>query len=214
MTNPALDLAGSQFGFLTVLRRAGTSLRGNRALWECVCICGRAVVRESQSLRSKQRPNPKHCGCRRGEHIQTHGMTHSRPYRIWLHMRRRCCDPSHKDFRNYGARGIMVCPAWMDSFLGFWADMAEGYAPALTLGRMDNNGPYSPENCRWETVKTQSNNTRNNVVLETSKGRMTLTQAAEMFGIPKGTLHARISRYGWAIDAALTTPVARRKSTT
>lgn len=130
-------------------------------------------------------------------------MTNTVLYFKWAGMRERCYTPSCKDYKNWGARGITVCLRWRDSFLNFQADMAPTYKPGLTLGREDNNGPYSPENCRWETAKQQANNTRCNVFIETPKGRMTVKQAAEAYGIKPVTLHARLRRYGWTVDRAL-----------
>lgn len=212
MVMPALDLSGQVFGYLTVLERHGTSTGlAKKATWLCRCTCGQTVVRESQSLRSRHRPNAKHCGCMAGKWNVTHGMSQSRHFGAWSHMRRRCNNPQDKDFLNYGARGITVCARWNVSFKAFWEDMGPSYQDGLTLDRIDNNGPYSPENCRWATAKQQGRNTRFNVWLDTPKGRMTLTEASEKFGIKKATLHARRFR-GWPPDSLLA-PL-RPKSTT
>jgi hypothetical protein len=84
--------------------------------------------------------------------------------------------------------------------------MGPNYADTLTLDRIDVNGPYSPENCRWATPTEQANNTRFSVKIETPDGLMTITEAANHYGLKKVTLHARIRRYGWSIERALTTP--------
>ena len=132
-------------------------------------------------------------------------MSETRPYRIWQGMRERCTNPADKDYPNYGGRGIGVCAPWLESFQNFWNDMRHGYEDNLTLGRVRNSGPYSPENCRWETGRQQSNNKRNNVIVETPMGQMTLTQAARAYGLAVGTLHARIYRYKWDVQTALST---------
>lgn len=214
MAMPAKDLTGKMFGYLTVIARHGTSKgKAKKATWLCRCACGTEVIRESQSLRSKHRPNARHCGCRSGEHTTVHGMSRTRPYRIWRGMVRRCTDANNKDFRNYGARGVLVCDRWRQSFSSFWDDMGPLYLPGLTLGRVDNNGPYSPENCRWETAKEQARNTRVNRLIETPAGTMTMTQASEIFGIAKGTLFARVVRYRWPTERALTEPVVKKRTT-
>lgn len=99
-----------------------------------------------------------------------------------------------------------MCEPWLASFATFWLDMEAGYSDTLTLDRIDVNGPYRPENCRWATVKEQSNNTRKSRMLDTPKGLMTVTQAAEAYGLKTVTLHARLFRYGWELERALTTP--------
>lgn len=206
MAHPALELTGKQFGYLTVLKRHGTTSGATqKATWLCLCDCGTEVVRESQSLRSRHRPNARHCGCRHGSLLVQHGMSETRPYRIWQGMRERCTNPADKDYPNYGGRGIGVCAPWLESFQNFWNDMRHGYEDNLTLGRVRNSGPYSPENCRWETGRQQSNNKRNNVIVETPMGQMTLTQAARAYGLAVGTLHARIYRYKWDVQTALST---------
>lgn len=212
MSNPALDLRGQRFGFLTVLRRQGSSTGLTRkARWLCRCDCGTEVTRESQYLRAKHRPAPRHCGCQHGN--KRHAMSDTRPYRIWHGMRGRCLNPLDKDWRNYGARGITVCEAWVQSFAAFWSDMSSTYQPWLTLGRVDNSAGYSKANCRWETPQEQGNNTRANVMLNTPLGRMTLQQAATAYGLKAVTLGARLQRYGWSLERALTTPVPQRCTT-
>lgn len=203
MAMPAKDLTGQRFGYLTVVRRAGTNA-SKCATWVCRCDCGKEVVRESQYLRTAHRPAPRSCGCRHGN--ARHMMSRSRPHQIWANMKRRCANRNGKDWRNYGGRGVVVCERWLESFENFWADMQHGYEAGLTLGRIDNHGPYSPQNCRWETPAQQSNNRRTNVLLDTPRGRMTTAQAAREFGLKPVTLYARLNRYGWPLEKALLTP--------
>jgi hypothetical protein len=125
-------------------------------------------------------------------------------------MRRRCQDPKYPDYKNYGARGITVCPEWARSFEAFWTDMGPMYKDKLTLDRIDNDGPYSPENCRWADWATQGNNKRTNVRITTPDGEMTVSEAARHYGIKTVTLHARLFRYKWPMEKALVPP----KSTT
>ena len=203
MANPAKDLIGQTFGFLTVTKRAGTTVNtvNQCATWKCECKCGNVVIRRSQYLRAPHRTHPRSCGCQHGN--RTHGGSHSVLFYKWEGMRERCYNPSCKDYRNWGARGITMCKRWRDSFKNFRADMEATYRPGLSLGRKDNNGPYSPQNCRWETAKQQANNTRRSVFIDTPKGRMTVTQAAEAYSLKKVTLHARLYRYGWTVARAL-----------
>ena len=210
--NAAKDLTGQKFGFLTVLARQGTSGgKTKKARWLCQCDCGKQVVRESQYLRTPHRPGPRHCGCQHGN--KTHAMSGTRPYQIWLNMRRRCLDKTDKDWLNYGGRGIRVCRRWATSFEAFWEDMGPTYVVGTTLERKNNNGPYSRANCRWATPQEQSNNTRRTVWLKTPKDLLTLEQAALAYGLRSGTLGARLKRYGWTLRKALETPGRQRYST-
>jgi len=205
MGMPAIDLTGKVFGYLTVLHRAPHTAQ-NRAHWLCQCVCGRQVVRQSQSLREKRRPNAKHCGCRHKLINVRHHMSYTRPYRIWIHMRRRCTDPKFKDYPNYGGRGITVCAQWLESFDNFWADMCLGYSDLLSLGRKDNSQGYCPDNCRWETQTQQARNTRSNVWIVTPRGRMTVADAADAYNISRYTIYGRL-KSGWSDIAAVMTPV-------
>ena len=203
MAMPARNLTGQRFGYLTVLERVGSS-KSNTATWLCRCECGNEVVRVSQYLRAKHRTHPRSCGCHHGN--ETHKQAQTPLYNVWVNMRRRCVDSSDKDWPNYGGRGITVCDRWMRSFQNFHDDISAGYKKGLTLGRVDNDGPYSPENCRWETPKQQANNRRSSKFVETPKGRMTVTEAARAYGLKKVTLEARLGRYGWPLEKALLTP--------
>lgn len=110
----------------------------------------------------------------------------------WKNMMGRCHSKAHRQYRNYGGRGIVVCSRWHDYWL-FKADL--GHCPAgHSLDRIDNNGPYSPENCRWASPKTQTSN-RRNVHLVTVGGReVTLKDAASMLGVSYNTLWGRVKR--------------------
>lgn len=127
----------------------------------------------------------------RGE-ITTHNSTKTRLYKIWDGMRDRCKRQSHKHYKDYGGRGITVCEAWED-FKTFaeWA-IAHGYKNTLTLDRIDYNGNYEPDNCRWVTMKEQARNKRNNHCVNVDGKTMTLSECAEKYGIPKSTIRWRI----------------------
>lgn len=137
-------------------------------------------------------------------HGQTCGGKRTQTYEAWRHMRKRCENPRHPYYADYGGRGIEVCERWRH-FAGFFADMGE-CPKGLTLDRIDNSLGYSPENCRWTTRKVQQNNRRTNRLL-THRGRtLTVTQWADHLGVGKTTLFQRL-RYGWSVEKALTRAV-------
>lgn len=161
-------------------------------MWECLCECGTKHVVCGTSLRNGA---IKSCGCLhreaaaiQGVNSRTHGMTGTRQYRVWTNMQSRCYNKNASSYRNYGARGIVVCDRWRSSFELFWEDMRLGYMPGLQIERKDVNGNYEPENCTWATPKEQARNTRQNILIDTPWGRMTIAEAADISGISQSTL--------------------------
>jgi hypothetical protein len=134
----------------------------------------------------------------------THGMTGSRTFKTWDAMRYRCNNPQSKDYPNYGGRGIRVCDRWLNSFEAFLADMGERPS-GMTLDRIDGDGDYCKENCRWATPLQQNRNRRSNVILEFQGDAGPISYWAEKVGLERKTLEYRI-RVGWDVERALTTP--------
>lgn len=213
MPHPAKDLTGQRFGYLTVISRAGSTTGKTKcATWLCRCDCGNQVVRVSQYLRKQERAHPRSCGCHHGN--ETHKMSQSRVFSNYYNMLRRCYAQKDKDFQNYGGRGITVCERWRESFENFWEDMGPTHQPGLSLDRVDNNGPYSPENCRWTTRSVQANNQRTNRVVDTPNGKMSLADAARAVGMTPGTVYNRVITLKWPLEAALATPVRQSRCMT
>ena len=121
-------------------------------------------------------------------------------------MKTRCTNPNHEAYHNYGGRGISICDEWMNDFQAFydWA-MANGYSDDLSIDRIDNDGNYCPENCRWATDKEQCNNQRSNHLITYNGKTQTIKQWAADLGIKRVTLQARLTRYHWDVEKALTT---------
>ena len=124
----------------------------------------------------------------------------------------RCTNANDRAFPDYGGRGIHVCDRWAESFENFLVDMGE-IPPRMQLDRIDNDGPYSPENCRWVTAKENCRNRRSNVFVEHQGQRKTIAEWAEVTGLERKTLEYRI-RAGWSAEKALNTPsITNRKKT-
>lgn len=161
------DLTGRRFGRLTIVCRAGSCAHGR--VWKCVCECGNIAYADTARLNSG---NTTSCGCYHKEMlaahnkaIATHKDSQSRLYAVWHSMKLRCNCKTHKDYGNYGARGISICNEWQ-KYENFkkWA-LENGYdkdAPygKCTIDRINVDGNYCPDNCRWVNIKIQSNNRR------------------------------------------------------
>ena len=127
-------------------------------------------------------------------------------YHSWQDMIYRCTNSNYKDYKNYGGRGIGVCELWLD-FENFNNDMGIDWRPGLTLERKNNNKGYSLVNCYWATRIEQARNRRNNHFIFYDGKSQCLAVWAEETGMAWATLYARICRYDWTVEQALTTPV-------
>lgn len=143
--------------------------------------------------------------------LRSHGLSYSPEYRAWQTMRLRCSNPKNAAWPNYGGRGITVCEAWLDDPTRFYRDMGPKPSPKHELDRIDNDGPYSPENCRWVLRKVNDRNRRSNRRLTHDGQTRTLAEWSECTGIATSVISHRL-RAGWSISLALTTP-PRAKAT-
>jgi hypothetical protein len=145
----------------------------------------------------------KSCGCIIGKHKRTHGGTGTAEFRIWDSMRRRCSDPAHPSYADYGGRGIRVCERWQD-FAAFRADMGVRPSPDHSIDRFPNNdGDYEPGNCRWGTRIDQSNNRRSSRTLTINGETLTMAQWERRTGLKPGTVFKRLAQ-GWPAERAAT----------
>lgn len=145
---------------------------------------------------------------------QTHGMTKTKLFDVWQSMKQRCNDKNHKSYKDYGGRGITVFYNWLgkEGFINFhnWS-MENGYKEGLTIDRIDTNGNYEPNNCRWVDILTQANNKRNNRLLTYKGITDTIPNWARKYNIKAGTLYWRITN-NWDIEKALNLETKRGRN--
>ena len=201
-----IDITGQRFGRLTVLRLDKIDKRGEK-FWLCQCDCGNTASVSSYKLRTGY---TRSCGCLQQEHRKEgfnrkHGMADTKLYVIWQNMKHRCTDPKNMMFKHYGGRGITVCQEWLSGFEQFlkWAESA-GYYEGLSLERINVNGNYEPNNCKWIT-KTQQYLNRTDSHFLTAFGRtQTIKEWADESGIKYDTIERRVNQYGWSAEKAVT----------
>jgi len=203
-----IDILGQRFGKLTVVQMTERQNQKQSCMWLCQCDCGGNKVVPSHHLRQGL---VTHCGCTRHvTHFKsgTHFKTKTPVYRAWRGIKERCKNPHDKRWGYYGGRGITVCDRW-SSFENFYADMGDP-PPGTSLDRIDNNGPYSPENCRWATSKQQQRNKRNNRIVSYNGESLPISEWCEKLSIGYQVLYFRIT-HGWSIERALLQPIRPRK---
>jgi hypothetical protein len=189
------DLTGQRFGKLTVISRNKDNSKSGNARWNCLCDCGNTAIVIGSKLRSGY---TKSCGCARKSDV-AQGYAGTRLYKIWRGMFRRCYKKDSDNYKYYGGRGITICKEWRE-FIVFrnWA-LSNGYADNLTIDRIDPNKKYSPNNCRWATIKEQQNNKTNNSYLEYKGKSFTYSQFADYLHVPYWTIVNQL-KLGWTIE--------------
>lgn len=201
------DLTGQRFGKLIVIERAENYIQPNgqkKTKWKCICDCGNEIVTVGHNL---TRGVCTSCGCVRKEKVikmnKTHGKSNHILYSKWEHIKDRCLNPNDKGYKNYGGRGIKICDEWIDSFETFYNwSMQNGYKEGLTIDRIDVNGNYEPSNCRWVTMKEQSNNKRNNIYIEYNGEIKTLKQWCDELNMNYKKIHNRLYKLKWEVTRA------------
>ena len=196
---------GDKFGKWTIIEEIAPKIisRKPRRMFRCQCECGNIGEVQLACLRNGHSTS---CECeqkRRAAETQTkHGLTDKHPlYLTWKNMKKRCNYPNASEYKNYGGRGICVCEEWSDSFQSFydWA-INNGWSRELTIDRIDTDGNYCPENCRWANVETQMNNTTKNHYIEYNGNTYTLSTLSKHLNIPYNIVRYRLSRCKWAVE--------------
>jgi hypothetical protein len=184
-----IDLTGQKYGKLIVLGYSHTKYE--KCFWKCRCECGNETIVCGRYLRTG---HTKSCGCQRRNRKPIHGMAGTRIYGIWRSMKVRTNPNNSAKHPYYSGRGIGLFDEWKD-FTAFyeWA-MANGYRDNLSIDRIDVNGNYEPENCRWATLLEQGRNKRNNHLVLVNGEKITVSELSEKSGISNSCLMARIRR--------------------
>lgn len=213
MSNKFIDMEGMQFGRLTVIKRVPTPKHLRVTHWECRCECGNLITTSRPNLITGHTTS---CGCYALEtkignkHRETHNESRTRLYHIWQSMKQRCYDKNHEGYEWYGGRDIKIYDEWME-YINFskWAK-ANGYKTNLTIDRIDVNGNYEPNNCRWATIKQQNRNKTTTRYIELDGTKKSLGEWSEILDIPMNTIINRLDR-GCDAKEALDTNYKRRR---
>lgn len=201
------DLTGRRFGRLTVvgiseIKEVRRKSRINRyAMWNCACDCGGIHIANSYDLKSGK---TKSCGCLARENLikcrTKHGLSDTRLYGIYTGIKNRCYNKNEPSYGNYGGRGIRMCEEWRNDFFSFYEwSLSNGYDESLsskqcTIERIDVNGDYCPENCKWIPMRQQGWNKRNTRYVTYEGRSMSVAEASELSGINAKTIYTRLSR--------------------
>lgn len=200
------NLINKKFNKLLVIDKAFTKNR--EVYWKCICECGNTIYVSTANLNSNR---VKSCGCLKLERLlersTTHNKSKTRIYHIWKSMRQRCYNENDYSYKNYGGREIKVCDEWYNDFTAFYNwSIEHNYQENLTIDRIDNNGNYEPENCRWVSKLIQSNNTRFNKYITINNETKSLADWCRYYNLNYNSVEQRINRYHWEPSKALLTP--------
>ena len=203
---PTIEV-GQKYGRLTVISFDGIYSTNRKYVyykkWLCRCECGNICSVLDSCLKNG---HTRSCGCYSRDltiaRSTTHGKNKTRTHRIWNAMKERCSKESQYGYKNYGGRGIKICSRWLNSFENFFTDMGEcpdGYS----LERIDVNGDYCPENCKWIPMRDQSLNTRRTKYIPYKGEMKSVSYVAREIGMPYHTLYGRIFNYGFSVEEAI-----------
>jgi len=193
------DLTGQTFSRLTVLKISDRRGKKNEIYWNVICICGKQKNVEGSSLK---KGTAQSCGCLTIDSATKHGMEGSKIYRVWDRIKQSCTNPHRKEWNDYGGRGITLCQEW-HKFIPFkdWA-FANEYKEGLTIDRIDNDKGYSPDNCRFITMRENTQNRRSTIlnaeiVKSIRSSNLKRIELAKLYGCSLSMIHAILQNRTW-----------------
>ena len=219
-TSRMKDITGRRYGRLVVIEFEYKYK--NQSFWLCQCDCGKLIVTRINALNMGRTTS---CGCYKFEKASEsakarnfkHGLTSETNvecrelFHTWNNMRQRCSNSNRPDYRWYGGKRVKVCPEWSENFKSFYDWACEnGWESGLTLDRIDPNGDYCPENCRWTTWQVQQNNTTRNHMVEYQGKSQSLADWCRELNLPYRTIRSRLNLLKWDAIKAFETPIIPR----
>ena len=200
------NLRGKRFGKWTVIEYAGHSK------WLCRCDCGAEKEIKTGELRFGSTHMCRKCTAKEQRKITTHGESNTKLYHVYYGMHQRCENKNAQYYNRYGGRGIKVCEEWSgeNGYINFrnWA-FESGYAEGKTIDRINNDGGYEPQNCRWVGTIENANNTSTNRYIEINGETKSIAEWARHYNVPYHLFRGRYVLSNWTLEATLNTPVAR-----
>jgi len=203
---PINDFIGKRYGRLTVLKQLPSIKKGTdvRRVVLCLCDCGNEKEKKIKEL---ENGSTKSCGCLHSDRAKVfnkkHGGCNTSEYRSWQGLKSRVFNKKNKKYPNYGGRGIVICDRWKDSFENFLKDIGKKPTGKYTIGRIDNDGDYCPENCRWENDFQQAQNKTNNTKILYNGELKCIDTLARECGVERRKFRWRISK-GLNIEQSIT----------
>lgn len=204
---PASEFLGTKYSHFTIVKDMGIKKGGRFVL--ALCDCG---IEKQVRLADIKCGSSTNCGCIRRKKMSeintSHGLSTDPLYSVWQGIKDRCYRKTNEKYDRYGGRGIVVCEEWKNDFKAFydWA-MEKGWRQGLEIDRENNDGIYSPVNCRVTTVIVNRRNTSSNRMLEYNGEKKCLSEWAEIIGISQDTLKDRVGKLKWSVEKALSTPL-------
>lgn len=196
------DFIGKKIGEITILSYLGKIKKDNgdnHRFWLGECKCGKQMILRQTEIIKETRKSCHKCN----KASYKHGLTNTRIFNIWQNMRGRCNCNTNYDYKDYGGRGIKVCDEWNNNFINFynWA-MNNGYDETLTLDRINVNGNYEPNNCRWADNYQQANNKRNTKKYKYNNRFYTIRELSNLSGLKYSTIQSRLYK-NWSVEKAI-----------